>query len=71
MCPKHGAVIFEKSASPSPVSGLPGGRWAQGDSVQMPFEYLRPSYEAYLRVGRPRTAFWAPGESPTVYTGAR
>lgn len=69
LCPKHGTLIFEKSVSASPVQGLPRGRWARGDSVQMPFDHLRPAYEAFLRSDHAQTVFWTPGELPTVHTG--
>lgn len=66
-CPKHGTLIIEKSAATSRLPGLPGGRWAQGMSVQMPFELLREPHEAFLRDGRVQTVFWTPGERATVY----
>jgi hypothetical protein len=49
-CPEHGYLITDGSVKSQPAYGLPGGMWAKGISVQMPFSLLRAPYSEYLRL---------------------
>jgi hypothetical protein len=66
-CPTHYHLITDKSDKGPPAFGLPGGRWARGMCVQMPFSLLHAPYLDYLRRGVRQDVMWMPTEDTALY----
>jgi hypothetical protein len=66
-CPSHGHLITDRADKTPPAFGLPGGRWARGMSVQLPFSLLRAPYLTYMRRGVSQTVMWVPTEDSAVH----
>lgn len=66
-CPTHGHLITDKSDKSLPVYGLPGGKWARGMSVQLPFSLLREPYSEYLERGVTQEVLWVPTPETAVH----
>lgn len=66
-CPAHSHLITDKSAKSPPAYGLPGGRWARGMSVQLPFSLLRSPYADYLETGVTQEFTWVPTPDTAVH----
>lgn len=66
-CPTHFHLITDKSNKCLPAFGLPGGRWARGMCVRLPFSFLYTPYCDYLRRGVPQDVMWVPTEGTALY----
>ena len=66
-CPVHYHLITDKSDKSPPAFGLPGGSWARGMCVQLPFSLLHAPYRDYLRQGVPQHVMWVPKDDTALY----
>jgi hypothetical protein len=66
-CRKHNHLITDESDKSPPAHGLPGGRWAVGMSVQLPFSLLREPYADYLETEVTQELTWIPTPHTAVH----
>jgi hypothetical protein len=66
-CRKHNHLITDLSDMTPPAHGLPGGKWASGMSVQLPFSLLRKPYVKYLETGVTQELTWIPTPDTAVH----
>jgi hypothetical protein len=66
-CPAHSHLITDKSVKSPPAYGLPGGKWARGMSVQLPFSLLCKPYCNYLELGVTQEVMWVPKPDTAIH----
>jgi hypothetical protein len=66
-CSSHGHLITDKSDKSPPAYGFPGGRWARGMSVQLPFSVLCKPYAAYVEQGVTQEVMWVPTPETAIH----
>jgi hypothetical protein len=66
-CQTHGYLLTDKSVKVRPAYDLPGGKWARGMSVQLPFSLLRQPYSNYLRLGVTQEVKWVPTQDSAFH----